>query len=469
MIRKRKHTVKLGTKMLAVVALSGALSISVFLIIRSYAWEVLTFAIDLQLIEDPNKEILEKLQEDIKESEINIISHKESKKTGVSSSQEDIDKLTDILKSYIDIADIAIYDENGYYVLSLPISESGVDFYYENSLSYVITDTYPGWISRLYDIEINGKTCSVVIRAYEPSTSYIDIYAIFNIGIPIFIFLLLILLYVRFKMHYIVELNQEITSLENGDLEHSIRVKSNDEISELARQLNQLRIALKDNMESEQIAYRANKDLITAISHDLRTPLTSLMGYLDIISLEKYTSEEQLHRYVTLSKEKAVQIKELSDRLFQYFLVYDSNKEILLEPIECSDIITIIESHEEELERSDFHFHNQFNIEAIKIMANHSVLQRIMDNLFSNVSKYADPKEVVDVTCTTDKGMFVITIVNKKNKVKGDVESNQIGLRSTSKMMSQNHGTLKIFNEFGIFEVELKFPVITPKETDKSE
>ena len=81
-----------------------------------------------------------------------------------------------------------------------------------------------------------------------------------------------------------------------------------------------------DRMNSERAAQEANNQLITSMSHDIRTPLTSLIGYLDIISGHKYKNEQELQKYIGSCSDKAVQLKDLSDKLFQYFLVYNNEE-----------------------------------------------------------------------------------------------------------------------------------------------
>lgn len=82
-----------------------------------------------------------------------------------------------------------------------------------------------------------------------------------------------------------------------------------------------------ERLGSEERVRTANRELITAISHDLRTPLTILLGYMDIIELGKYKTQEDLHQYIHNSREKAYQIKILSDKLFEYFTVSSASEE----------------------------------------------------------------------------------------------------------------------------------------------
>lgn len=88
---------------------------------------------------------------------------------------------------------------------------------------------------------------------------------------------------VRRRGLYIQDICQEIRIMEGGCLEHGGPVKGKDELAQLAAGLNQMRMTLKENLEKEQELRRANRDLIVGMAHDLRTPLTALTTYVEII------------------------------------------------------------------------------------------------------------------------------------------------------------------------------------------
>lgn len=124
---------------------------------------------------------------------------------------------------------------------------------------------------------------------------------------------------IRGKTRYIVRLRDELRILETGDLNYSITIKGNDELEDLASGIDSMRLAFMERLDSEERTHTANQNLVTAMSHDLRSPLTSLIGYLEILAHEKYTDQEQMQKYVRSSRTKAYQMKELSDKLFSCF------------------------------------------------------------------------------------------------------------------------------------------------------
>ena len=106
-----------------------------------------------------------------------------------------------------------------------------------------------------------------------------------------------------------------------GALNRTIPVVGTDELARLAASVNTMRDTILERTRNEQTALQANSDLITAMSHDIRNPLTSLIGYLDLLEMQQAQLPEDLRRYVLASRDKAYQLKDLTGEMFRYFLV----------------------------------------------------------------------------------------------------------------------------------------------------
>ena len=91
----------------------------------------------------------------------------------------------------------------------------------------------------------------------------------------------------------------------NGDLDRLIEVNTNNDMKILADNINSISQKLKERTIEERKAQKTKNDLITNVSHDLRTPLTSIMGYLEIIDNDKYEDELRLRYYANIAYEKA--------------------------------------------------------------------------------------------------------------------------------------------------------------------
>ncbi|MET1168065.1 histidine kinase dimerization/phospho-acceptor domain-containing protein, partial [Bacillus velezensis] len=157
----------------------------------------------------------------------------------------------------------------------------------------------------------------------------------------------------------------------------------------------------------------ANRELITAISHDLRTPLTILLGYMDIIELNKYKTHEDLLQYIHNSREKAYQIKVLSDKLFEYFTVSSAaeEEEVEFEMYEGRALIDqLIDEQLVVLDDIDVQVQTDAHHEEFLLEINLVAMRRVMDNIFSNIRKYADPGHPVHIQISLRQQWVILEV-----------------------------------------------------------
>jgi signal transduction histidine kinase len=135
------------------------------------------------------------------------------------------------------------------------------------------------------------------------------------------LFLLIVMLGIRKSMRYIRQLSNEIRILEGGDLDYPITVRGKDELAILAKGIDDMRKAFQEQLASESYLMRSNQKLLSQMSHDLRTPLTTILLYTNILKEHRYNSEEELAGYLERLEVKSLQLKKLTDNLFSYTLV----------------------------------------------------------------------------------------------------------------------------------------------------
>ena len=134
-------------------------------------------------------------------------------------------------------------------------------------------------------VEFRNGTFDVIYYSYHRS-QFIYPYMFFSILLCVFVFLSGVLIFIGRVMKRIFKVKDKITDMAQGDLAHPVPYCGEDEVGMLAKELDSLRNTLDMNIKKEESVRRANRDLITAISHDLRTPLTVLGGYLNILKLK---------------------------------------------------------------------------------------------------------------------------------------------------------------------------------------
>ena len=274
----------------------------------------------------------------------------------------------------------------------------------------------------------------------------------------------IILVYNTLTIKRISRLSVEVNEVTKGNLTADIAGTANDEIGRLADNVNSMRDYIIRRLQSEKEAWDKNSELITAMSHDIRTPLTSLIGYLDIIESEKYESKEDEKRYIEASKEKALQLKDLSDKLFQYFLVFGSQpKEKEIEVYDAEILLQqIISEHSAELMSYGFKIDLEYTLtEETEIKVDISGLRRLFDNLFSNLTKYADKSSPIRISVTHDPDdkFIIVRMMNGVLTESRKVESNKIGLKTCDKICSDMGGEFTYSDEGQIFTVKLTLPI----------
>lgn len=207
-----------------------------------------------------------------------------------------------------------------------------------------------------------------------------------------------------------------------------------------------------------------------AMSHDIRTPLTSLIGYLDIISGHKYKSEEELQKYIGSCSDKAVQLKGLSDKLFQYFLVYNNEtQERELEELDAGILFQqFMIEHISELTQYGFEVELTDEIpENVMIDTETSAMQRLFDNLFSNIMKYASKDYPIVITAEVLQNTIKIVLKNHVTEDARKVESTKIGVKTCKKIVDDLNGTFRALEEDGVYKTIILYPVKEIQETEE--
>lgn len=246
-----------------------------------------------------------------------------------------------------------------------------------------------------------------------------------------------------------------------GALNQTIPVTGTDELARLAQNVNTMRETIVESTRNEQTALQANSDLITAMSHDIRNPLTALLGYLDLAKNGQYRSEEELQSFLDAAYGKAEQLKTLTDELFRYSLLFGC-KELPMQ-MESYDARLLLEQllgeSRVQLQQQGFTVQLLLPQQEVQIEADVMYLKRVLDNLFDNIRKYADPAKPVAIAALIEDGALHICLSNSVNPASGRIESNKIGLRTCAKIMAQMAGGFKRYTENGKFTAEVILPI----------
>ncbi len=286
---------------------------------------------------------------------------------------------------------------------------------------------------------------------------------IMGLILAVFVLISLIFRYTNRLTRRIIRLSQETATVGSGDLEGQITVDGNDEIATLASDISSMRDSIIERMGNEKRAWEANSELITAMSHDIRTPMTSLIGYLGLLNTADSLPTEEGKRYLEAAYGKALALKSLTDELFKYFLVFGSSDLKL----QCEDfdahllLMQLLGEAEFDLRDSGFTVQSTDRLEDGWMMrTDPAMLKRVIDNLISNIKKYADPDRPV-LLLTEQRGRTISVIVSNDYRGSGDrMESTKIGLRTCEKIMQSLGGSFETRRDSGHFEAEFILPLL---------
>ena len=313
----------------------------------------------------------------------------------------------------------------------------------------------------LYAVAFADGTFRVSLTEFT-EVPYYDLVVILSLAAACLALVGVNLAYNRSVTRAVVRLSREVQWVEQGSRNAEIRSDRTDEIGDLAQAVERMRKSIIQRMQSEQDAWAANSGLITAISHDIRTPLTALMGYLDLLQSGQFQDEEQMARYLGASREKARQLKELTDELFRYFLVFATpevkmNRErydavILMEQLLGDRVIM--------LQEAGFAVQTMHLRQDCTVELDVQYLQRVLDNVFTNVQKHADKGKRVTVMARLEGDSLKIDVANGVPDRPNPVESTKIGLQTCRKILREMGGSFETHVGEGKFLAEISLPCV---------
>lgn len=306
-------------------------------------------------------------------------------------------------------------------------------------------------------IEFHNGEYSVMIFSYH-SVKIVSTYLIISVLLSLAVFLSINLVFINRKMKAVLSIKDEILLMASGELEHPVPGLGEDEIGILSRELDYMRITLKENIRQEEESRKANQDLITAMSHDLRTPLTILSGYLEVLRHKRIPMEME-DDYLDRCLQKTMDIKEMTDKMFEYALVYEETEDVNITKVSLAAIREILNENLDFLRLAGFQADITMEECAGAILGDETLLKRIFNNLFSNILKYGDKINPVKLSLQMEKKKVKISLFNTVKKDKEGIESNCIGLKSAEKMVELLEGEIYVLNETGVYSVQIILPM----------
>ena len=320
----------------------------------------------------------------------------------------------------------------------------------------------PGTDSNMYYVLFANGIHSVAVVDYSLSTGT-DTIIILGVLISILVFFVVLLLYYHNQARAIMALSREVETVSGGDLTASIGSDRGDEIGMLACDVDAMRDTILRKMAEEKQAWQANSDLLTSMTHDIRTPLTTLLGYMELLSADSDSLTPEQKEYIRVCTAKAEQIKGLSDKLFLYFWAFNRvEPETELESVEAGLLFEqLLADYIPAMEAEGLHIVTDLTAltptDTLRIRA--ESIRRVTDNIFDNLVKYADRGYPVTVTATRGDNVLTVSFSNTVARKSDKTSSTRIGVKTCVNMMKMMNGSFVTKTEEGIFTASLSLPL----------
>ncbi|MCR8644271.1 HAMP domain-containing histidine kinase [Paenibacillus sp. N1-5-1-14] len=267
--------------------------------------------------------------------------------------------------------------------------------------------------------EISQKL--VYIAPYRSTIKWV----VENIGsLPILVlmgsllFLLCFFIYSRKVFRFLDEISRGLVEISKGNLHYEIKAKSSDEIGRLADQFNEMTKKLRTSIEEERHAEKTKNELITGVSHDLRTPLTSILGYLELIERDRYQDEVELRYYTKIAYDKSKNLKHLIDSLFEYTSL---RGEALHPQFKKINMISFLKQLAEEfnpqLNKAGMTYRMFVEEDSMIVEGDGNQFMRAYENLISNAIRHGSSGRYLDIRIRRDRRDAVIEIVNYGDQI----------------------------------------------------
>lgn len=383
--------------------------------------------------------------------------------------------------------------------------------YFKNTLVYIVIirnfRKIKKWLTSGVDKLVNNsikKRILLVFNFYILTVSVISVLMLWyynyfyadGIGwIPIILVILLSIaafVYVRKLAGGLDRVLSALTKAESGDFDYTVDVKDMPEaVKPLATKANNLTVGLNKALDEAVRSERMKTELITNVSHDLKTPLTSIITYTDLLK-HCHIEDEKAIEFIGVLDEKSARLKVLIDDLVEASKASSGNLTLNLTKIDLNELTEqVFGEYEDVLKEQNLDLRYVIPDEPTYVVADGQKTYRVIDNLFSNVKKYAMPGTRVYLDLKKDNDFAIIEMKNVSKDemhfdidrlcdrfVRGDesrnseIEGSGLGLSIAKSLTELQDGVFELSVDGDLFKVTIKLPLnkeIIPRMVEPEE
>lgn len=288
------------------------------------------------------------------------------------------------------------------------------------------------------------------------------------------------------SLRYITKISDAMQNISEGDLNVTVEVEGDDEFSSMAANLNKMVEDLKELMDKERESERTKNELITNVAHDLRTPLTSIIGYLKLLSGDVKLEPEIQKKYINIAYVKTKRLEKLIEDLFGFTKMNYGKLSMHVGQVDVVKLLSqLLEEFYPSFVDKNLSYELQSNVPVKVITADGNLLARLFDNLINNAIKYgADGKRIM-VKLHADDEIVTVSVINYGYVIPADelplifnkfyrVEQSRstntggtgLGLAISKNIVDMHGGTITVTSDLSgtVFTVKLKVNFDVNKE-----
>lgn len=284
----------------------------------------------------------------------------------------------------------------------------------------------------------------------------------------------------RYRQMQLRHVIAELHYIASGHFDHRIPFKLSGQMQRVVESVNSLVDSTINAMEEERRIERSKDELVTNVSHDIRTPLTSIIGYLGLIENKQYNNDEELLQYTHTAFLKANQMKSLVDDLFEYTKVRQAGVTLNIVPLDIGAMLEqVAASYELEANKKGMAIHVDVPAKPLVIEADGEKLARVFNNLVSNALKYgAGGKNIYLKAMLVSKKELKVTIANDGEQIpqksleqvfdrfyraessrSRETGGSGLGLAIAQGIVERHHGYIYVTSDAELTEFIMHFPV----------
>ena len=298
----------------------------------------------------------------------------------------------------------------------------------------------------------------------------------FILFIDLITFLLCIYLFriICEKFDYVNYISTEVESIKEGSLDYKLEVRGKDQIAMLANNINNMSTGLEKAVDNAIKSEKMKTELITNVSHDLKTPLTSIINYVDMLK-SPHIDEDTRNDYLAILDKKSKRLKTLVEEIFEASKLSSGEIEFNFEKTDIKELLvqSIVEM-EDKIQESELDFILDTPEEPVYAMIDGKRTWRAFENLITNILKYSTPNTRVYIDLFLEKDNIFITFKNISNYRlnlkpeeflerfrRGDssrnTEGSGLGLSITQSIIDNQNGNMDLQIDGDLFKVILSF------------